>query len=262
VPLERVTSADGTPIAVERAGEGPPLVLVHGATVDRSSWRGLVPLLTERFACWLVDRRGRGESSDTAPYDPEREVEDLLAVFDRVGQPLDLFGHSSGAVLALEAARRSTPVRHLALYEPPMRLDPAPPGGAGSFLERIEAHLAAGDRAEAVRAFYRGGPGISDEQLARMEAGRSWPTTVAIAHTMPYDVRLVGRYGVVADHLRDLTLPTLLLVGEASPPRDHRLADALISILPAARVVRLPGQGHRAMATAPDLLAQELSAFL
>lgn len=236
-------------------------MLVHGATVDRGSWRALVPHLAERVECWLVDRRGRGDSGDAADYDPEREVEDLLAVFERVGRSVDLFGHSSGAVLALEAARRSTALRRLALYEPPMRPGPTPPA-AGALLDRIEAHLAGCDPAEAVRAFYRGGPGLTEEQLARTEAGRAWPATVAIAHTIPYDVRLVGGYGAISDELSALVQPMLLLVGEASPPRDHRTAEALASILPNARVVRLPGQGHRAMASAPELLARKLLAFL
>jgi pimeloyl-ACP methyl ester carboxylesterase len=261
VPIEKVASADGTPIAAERIGSGPPVVLVHGATVDRTSWRALVPSLAEHRECWAVDRRGRGDSGDAPTYDAEREVEDLLALFAHVGRPLALFGHSSGAVLTLEAARRSELVEKLILYEPPMRLDPVPPGGSG-FLERIEALLAAGNRAEAVRAFYRAGPGIGEEQLARMEAGRSWPATVALAHTIPYDVRLVGCFGFDSDRLRSVWQPTMLLVGEQSPPRDHRVAAALADALPDARVVPLPGQGHRAMATAPELLAAELAGFL
>ena len=261
MPLEKITSLDGTPIAVERVGAGEPLVLVHGATVDRGSWRALVPLLAGRFECWVVDRRGRGDSGDAPTFNPEREVEDLLAVFARVGRPIDLFGHSSGGVLALETALRGPSVRRLALYEPPLRLDPAPSGGNG-FLDRIEAHIAAGERAEAVRLFYRSGPGITEEQLARMESGRSWPSTVAIAHTIAYDVRLVGQFPFDAERLRTLDRPTLLLVGEASGPRDQRVATTLGETLPDARVVTLPGQGHRAMATAPDLLAQALTGFL
>jgi pimeloyl-ACP methyl ester carboxylesterase len=262
VPIERVVSADCTPIAVERVGAGEPLVLVHGATVDRGSWRVLVPLLAERFECWVVDRRGRGDSGDAAAYDPQREVEDLQAVFAHVGRPLDLFGHSSGAVLALEAAHRSPTVRRLVLYEPPMRVDGAGPPGSGDFLPRLEALLAAGDRAGAVRAFYLAGPGITEEQLARMETGRSWPATVAMAHTIPYDVRTVAAFNFDRTRVAQVRQPTLILYGSASPPRDHRVAEALRETLPEARVVTLEGQGHRAMATAPDLLAKAVTEFL
>lgn len=262
MPLEKVTSADGTPIAVERVGAGEPLVLVHGATVDRTSWRALVPLLAEQFECWAVDRRGRGDSGDAPTYAPDREVEDLLAVFDRVGRPLDLFGHSSGGVLALETARHTDAVRRLALYEPPLRVDGAPPPAQDPFLDQIEAHLAAGDRAEAVRTFYRAGPGITEEQLARMEVGRSWPTMLAIAHTIPYDVRVVGAFNYDRARVAAVHQPTLLLVGGASPARDHRTAATLRDTLSDARVVGLPDQSHRAMATVPELLARELTAFL
>lgn len=261
MPLEKVVSADGTPIAAERVGAGPPVVLVHGATVDRRSWRSVVPRLAEQFECSVVDRRGRGDSGDAPDYDPEREVEDLLALFDRVGGPLDLVGHSSGAVLALEVARRAPAVRRLVLYEPPMRVGAAPPSG-GDLLARIEAQLALGDRAGAVRAFYRAGPGMTDEQLARIETGRSWPGTVAIAHTIAYDVRLVEAFRYDRARLAEVRQPTLLLVGEASGPRDHRTGRVLGETLPNAKVVELPGQGHRAMATAPELLARQVLAFL
>lgn len=261
--LVTVTSADGTPIVVERVGAGEPLVMVHGAAVDRSVWRAVAPALAERFELWLVARRGRGGSGDAAAYDPEREVEDLRAVFERVGRPLGLFGHSSGAVLALEAARRSGLVRRLVLYEPPMAVDGTrrgdEPGGPKA---RVEALLAAGDRAGAVRTFYRLGPRVGEEALARMEAGRSWPVVLALAHTLPYDMAVVGAFGFDPDRLAQVRQPTLLLVGGASSPWDHRVAEALAGALPSARVVVLPEQGHRAMATAPELLAGEVAAFL
>jgi pimeloyl-ACP methyl ester carboxylesterase len=258
--LERIASADGTTIVVERTGSGRPILLIHGATVDRGSWRALLPHLAGRHEVWAMDRRGRSDSGGAAVYAPEREVEDVLAVLARIGQPVDVFGHSSGAVLALEVAGRSDALHRLVLYEPPLSADGAgPPAGLRA---GVAAALAAGDRAEAVRVFYRAGPGITEEGLVRLEAGRAWPSTVAIADTILEDIDLVATFAFDARRIAELRVPTLLLLGERTPARDHRLAAALLAALRDGRLVELPGEGHRAMATAPEMVAQHLLAFL
>jgi pimeloyl-ACP methyl ester carboxylesterase len=111
--METVTSRDGTPIAYERGGEGPPLVLVHGTTSDHLTWEPVLPELQKHFTVYAIDRRGRGESGNGggAGYDIEREFEDVVAVIDSIDGPADLFGHSYGAICALEAALRSGQVR-------------------------------------------------------------------------------------------------------------------------------------------------------
>jgi pimeloyl-ACP methyl ester carboxylesterase len=117
---ETVASADGTQLAVWKSGEGPPLVLVHGATADHSRWAPALPALEEHFTVYNFDRRGRGKSGDAADYALEREYEDVVAVVESAGTEVNLLGHSHGGVCALEAALLSDRIRKLVLYEPPM----------------------------------------------------------------------------------------------------------------------------------------------
>ncbi|HEY3467056.1 MAG TPA: alpha/beta hydrolase, partial [Amycolatopsis sp.] len=99
-----VTSADGTTIFFEQRGTGAPVILVGGAFNDRTTVAALAGVLAPDFTTITYDRRGRGDSGDTAPYAVEREIEDLAALIAQVGGTASVFGHSSGAVLALEAA--------------------------------------------------------------------------------------------------------------------------------------------------------------
>ena len=121
--MNTVTSDDGTSIAFERFGEGPPVILVGGASTDRAMTRPLARELAGSFTVINYDRRGRGDSGDTQPYAVEREVEDIGVLITEVGEPASLYGHSSGAVLALHAAARGLPVTGLAMYEPPFSPD-------------------------------------------------------------------------------------------------------------------------------------------
>ena len=118
--VEQVVSADGTPIAVWRSGEGPPLVLVHGAAADHSRWAPVLPALEERFTVLAIDRRGRGRSGDADDYALEREFEDVAAVVEWAGEAVNVLGHSHGGVCALEAALLTDRIGKLVLYEPPM----------------------------------------------------------------------------------------------------------------------------------------------
>jgi pimeloyl-ACP methyl ester carboxylesterase len=117
---ETVVSEDGTPLAVWKSGEGPPLVLVHGATADHSRWAPVLPALEEQFTVYNFDRRGRGQSGDAGDYALAREFEDVVAVVESVSDDVNLLGHSHGGVCALEAALLTDRVRKLVLYEPPM----------------------------------------------------------------------------------------------------------------------------------------------
>src|SRR5256885_1465111 len=115
--MKHVTSHDGTPIAYERFGDGPPIVLVSGALCDRQTPSSGVPLAQrlEGFTTYAYDRRGRGDSGDTQPYAKEREFEDLHAVIEAAGGHAGVYGMSSGAILALEAAAAGLPITALAL---------------------------------------------------------------------------------------------------------------------------------------------------
>ncbi|MGZ8585348.1 MAG: alpha/beta fold hydrolase, partial [Actinomycetota bacterium] len=160
-----VRSADGTPIAVERCGDGPALVVVPGALSDFTAWMACAPLLANGRSVQVIDRRGRGGSGDAASYEPDREIDDVLAVLAAAGGPADLLGHSSGAILALQATER-TPgeLRRLVLYEPPVFLeedDRIPT----DLPERLDALLASGDEDAALETFLREGPRSPDAEI-------------------------------------------------------------------------------------------------
>src|SRR5215207_11658700 len=104
-----VPSGDGTSIVFERLGKGPPVIVVGGATCDRTITRPLAEELAKHFTVINYDRRGRGDSGDTAPHAIEREIEDLRALVAEVGGTASVYGHSSGAGLVLHAAAHGLP---------------------------------------------------------------------------------------------------------------------------------------------------------
>ena len=167
--MERTRSADGTAIAFDRSGQGPAIVVVGGALADRSAFASLAARLAPRFTVIAFDRRGRGDSGDTAPYAVEREVEDIAALLDEAGGSAFLFGHSSGAVLALETAR-TLPGRvpKLALYEPPFVVDDSRPGPPADFVTHLETLVSEGRRGDAVAYFMTTGPGVPAEVVESM----------------------------------------------------------------------------------------------
>ena len=254
---EIVTSADGTPIACFVSGAGPSLVLVHGAGSGHEAWDSVVPLLAPRLRMCAYDRRGRGESGDTQPYAVEREVEDLHAVVGHAGAPVSLYGHSSGAILALMAAAAGAPLERLILYEPPLFFELPP-----DLPERLAAVAAAGDRDGAVATWAREGSGRSEAEIDLMRASPRWGRWLAVAHTLAYDTRIARDYVFVRDRLASLRLPTLFLLGGESPARMASATNELARAITGSRVAVLPGQGHDAHQRAPALLAREIAAFL
>src|SRR5512136_3089047 len=148
--MQKVTSKDGTPIAFGKTGHGPAIILVSGALGDRSAAAPLTPLLSPHFTVLAYDRRGRGDSGDTAPYAVEREVEDIDALVTEAGGSAFVYGHSSGAVLALEAAARGLAITRLALYEPPFIVDNSHPPVSADYVARLNQLVAAGRRGDAV----------------------------------------------------------------------------------------------------------------
>src|ERR671910_144572 len=169
-------SVDGTPIAYWRSGEGPPLVLVHGTAADHSRWASVLPAFEQRFTVYAIDRRGRGGSGDSDDYAIEREFEDVAAMVDSLGEPVNVLGHSYGGLCALEAALRTRNVRKLVLYDPGIEV-------AGEevypheVIERLEALLGAGDRDGVVATTMREVAGLPPETgtCARSPPGkRGW----------------------------------------------------------------------------------------
>jgi pimeloyl-ACP methyl ester carboxylesterase len=266
--VRTVRSTDGTTIAIERTGTGSPLVLVGGALTDRTQWQRVTPLLAARHTVYAVDRRGRGDSTDAtadpADYDPQREIDDVLAVLDAVAgqtaRPIDLLGHSSGALLALHAAAKTPHLGRLVAYEPPIGRNTGSSGTPVS--ARLTELLAAGDRDGVVTTFLLRGVGIPADQLELVRRAPSWPASLALAHTLPYDMLIQEESRKARERLAAVDVPTLLLLGTASSDWMARGLHELAEALPDARLVPLAGQGHLAITEAPELFAEQVLAFL
>ena len=255
--LEHVRSPDGVEIACEVSGQGPPLVLVHGAGSARWGFAALRPLVEDRFTVIAVDRRGRGDSSDGDGYSVEREFDDVAAVVraaaaDR-GEPL-LFGHSYGALVSAGAATLIDGLPRLVLYEPPM-------GGVltePAVLERWEAQIDAGDRERVVSEFLAAIGGYTGAELEELRAAPVWELRKTIAHTLPRELRAEAGFELDRQALGALDIPVLMFVGSESPDWAKRSTAAYAEALPDVTVRTLEGQGHGGLTGAPELVAAEL----
>ena len=205
--MENVTSRDGTTIAFDRTGEGPPVVLVTGGSVDRMSNAPLAQELASDFTVLNYDRRGRGPSGDTPPYAIEREVEDIEAMLETAGGSANLYGTSSGAALALRAASEGLPLVKLALWEPPFILDEnaRPPKDQ---VEQYETMIAEGRRGDAAEYFMTKVVGMPPEFAAQARTEPWWPNQEALAHTLAYDARIMGDYSLPTDQAASVKVPT------------------------------------------------------
>lgn len=264
--VKKVTSKDGTPIAFDQSGEGPPLILVAGALSSRASATRLAALLAPHFTVIAYDRRGRGDSSDTPPYAVQREVEDLEALIDHAGGSAYLFGSSSGAALALEAASKlPAKVKKQALFEPPFIVDDSRPPVPADFVKEVTELAASGRRGEAVEYFMGKAVGVPPEMLAQMKTMPMWPAMEQMAHTIAYDGMVMGdtQAGkpLPAQRWAAATMPTLVLDGEKSDPFLRHAAEALANILPKAQRRTLEGQDHSVAHRAPEALVPVLVEF-
>jgi pimeloyl-ACP methyl ester carboxylesterase len=261
--IRRTTSADGTEIAYEVHGSGPALVLVDGAMCQRAMGpaRGLAEQLASSFTVYAYDRRSRGDSGPgTSPYAVAREVEDLVAVINATGGRADVFGASSGATLALEAARQGAPIGRLAVYESPFIVDDTRPPNDPRLPEIVSDMVARGRRAEAVKTFLRT-VGVPAPVRLLMPLMPAWKRMTAVAHTLPYDLSLVIEHqqgrplpGALYDAV---TQPTLVIAGGKSPEYMKNGQAALVAALADARLETLSGQTHmvKAKVTAPVVAA-------
>jgi pimeloyl-ACP methyl ester carboxylesterase len=244
----QVLSKDGTTIAFDRIGHGPAVILIDGALCYRGMGQSgkLANLMAPRFTVFTYDRRGRRASSDTAPYAVEREVEDIEALLSEAGGTASIWGTSSGAVLALEAANRLKGIKKLALYEPPFIVDDSRSTTEDDWV-RIGEAIAADRRSDAVRIFLKsvGLPGLF---IALMRLMPLWSNLKAIAHTLPYDGAIVrdNQRGnpLPADRWASITAPTLIMDGGNSPAWMRRGNRSLASVLPNAQYRTLEGQTH------------------
>ena len=254
-----VGSADGTTLAFELDGEGPPIILVGGAFNTRSTTAPLAAALRDRFTTLNVDRRGRGDSGDTPPYAVDREIDDLDALIHAVGGSAAVFGYSSGATLALKAAARGSAITKLVVYDAPFAVDDGDPRLPGGFADELVRLVEAGRRGDAVEHYQRVAVGLPEELIARLRQAPFRGGLEAIAHTLSYDARVVGDLALPTDLIRSIEVPTLVVDGEASPPMMRKAAEALVATLPDARRCTLAGRGHD---LSPEALGPVLMEFL
>jgi pimeloyl-ACP methyl ester carboxylesterase len=247
--MKRVISKDGTPIAFDRSGNGPAVILVDGALCYRGSGPSgpLAAALAGHFTVFTYDRRGRGDSGNTAPYAVEREVEDIEALINEAGGSAFVYGISSGAVLALEAANHGLAIKKLALYEAPFIVDDSRLPIPEDFVAQLYDRISADRRGDAVRLFMKlvGVPGIF---IALMRFLPAWSKLKAVAHTLPYDITLTqdNQRGkpLPARRWAAVTAPTLVVDGGKSPAWIRHAMRALADVLPNAKLRTLEGQTH------------------
>ncbi len=246
---EFVKSKDGTSIAYDVAGAGPALVITGGAFNTRHSPGELVGLLAPHFTVYTWDRRGRGDSSNTLPYAVEREIEDLSAVITAAGGSALAYGHSSGAILTLETALSGAGMSKIAIYEPSYV-----PGTVAA-MAGVQPALDAGDPALAAITFVKG---TGAENTDGLTESPWWPSMVAIASTLPYDLALSGDGTIPIDRLSGIHVPLLVMDGGASPAWAANAANAIESAVPDGRRRTVDGQDH---GVAPSALAPVLIDF-
>ena len=260
--MENTQSRDGSSIAFERLGDGPPVIVVGGATCDRAMTRPLAERLARHFTVINYDRRGRGDSGDTAPYTVEREIEDIAAVIDETGGSAFVYGHSSGAGLILHAAARGLPIAKLVLHEPPYVPDGEEERRVSrEYGEKLEAILSENRRGDAIELFFRL-VGMPQEMIDGMRHSPRWAGLEEIAPTLAYDSEVMGdisRGGTVpADLLGAVSVPALVLVGGASPAWMIDVGRQIADTMPNGRHSVLEGQEH---VVAPEVLVPVLAEF-
>lgn len=258
--MESITSSDGTVLAYHRAGQGPPLLLVHGTTADHTRWQGVSPQLEQRFTAYAMDRRGRGGSSDSPEYEIQREAEDVAAVVESVGEPVSVVGHSYGAVCSLEAALLTDLIQRLVLYEPPIPtgVPMYPPG----FPDQMQVLIDDGELESALELFFREVVRMPEGEFEQYRRLPMWQTRIQLAPTIPRELAIDRAYTFDPARFSDLETSVLLMLGGDSPPLFSRAVETARSALPNAEVVVLPGQQHVAMDTNPEMFLAEVFRFL
>jgi pimeloyl-ACP methyl ester carboxylesterase/alkylhydroperoxidase/carboxymuconolactone decarboxylase family protein YurZ len=264
-PITTVTSRDGTSVGYSRTGDGAPLLLVHGSTSERSRWTPVLPRLQRNRSVLAMDRRGRGASGDAANYRMDAEFEDVAAVLDSLDAPADVVAHSYGAICALEATLRTRNIRRLVLYEPPIAAK-APSAeearGFDAVVGEIEALIGRGERAAGLETFFAKVLRMPEAEIARARTLQSWPARLALAHTLPRELRSSRAYKFDAARFREHHIPTLIVLGGESPQRYQDTTALLHESLPGSKLAVIAGQGHGGIDGAPEVFAATVMDFL
>jgi pimeloyl-ACP methyl ester carboxylesterase len=257
IVMRKVISRDGTTIAYEKEGDGPPVVLLNGAFRDHAIFDALVPELAPHCTTYVYDRRGRGESGDSPAYAVAREIEDLEAVIEEAGGQAVVFAGSCGANLALEAALAGAPITKLALHEPYYRVDgyPKPPA---DFMDNLRALLADDKRGEAAEYFLSDLMGLSPQVISEWRKTPLWATNEENAHTLPYDTAICGDFNVPVERLATLRTPTLVVNSDGTSDWLRAAARAAAAALANGWGMQLPGSWHR---IEMDILGRVVAGF-
>ena len=264
-PSRVISSPDGTPIAVFTSGNGAPLLLVHGASADHTTFRVVGPMLARRFTVHAMDRRGRGASGDVEPYGVRREFEDVASVADVVARDAServaVIGHSFGGRVALGGALGTDGIRAVVCYEgaPPVASERYQPEGAE---QRVRERLEAGDPDEALAIFLREIVGMTGDDLTRYRADPVWPRRAAAAHTIVRELDAEASTEASLDALGGVRQPVLQLLGGRSRPAFRLATAALDARLRDGRIVIIDGAKHAAHHTHPDEFVDAVEAFL
>ena len=263
--MERFTvrSSDGVAISVQKAGSGPPLLLVHGSMLNGAiTWGAVTPALARHFAVYAMDRRGRAPSGDATAYSFSLEADDVFhaaqAVRVRESGPITLLGHSYGALLLIEAYERLRgglrEVERLILYEPPVMLETRP----GEVIARMEKALEADSREEVIAIFLREQVRAPAERVARLKAAPFFPVLLEIAPTLPRESREVNTIRDWKQRLAGWTTPATMLLGTETTGHLRDSAVFVSHAIPGCEIVTLAGQGHGAMMDNPDLFVSKV----
>ena len=259
--MSEVQSKDGTAIAFERSGRGPAVILVDGALCSRAFGPSpkLAPLLARHFTVYAYDRRGRGQSGDTPPYAPSREIEDLAALVAHAGGSASLVGQSSGAALALEAAASGLRIDKVVAYEAPY-VDEAGRNGGAAHEGRLKRLVADGRRGDAVKYFMKDMVGLPAPLVVLMQLMPwVWPKAKAVAHTLPYDAAIMTEYRIPRSRFASIRVPVLVMNGSKTDGRLRDAARAIADAIPGSSYRELPGQTHNVRA---DVLTPAVVEFL
>jgi pimeloyl-ACP methyl ester carboxylesterase len=266
---QRATSLDGTEIAARVHGEGPPLVLVHGAFADgETAWTTLLPELVDRYSCYSMSVRGHGLSGAAEDVRPERLYEDVACLVESIGEPAPAVGLSSGALLSLGAAQRTDAISAVVAYEPPVFqiADEAMSQQLGATIATVAEQSAAGSPAAGVETFLE--VVTNEEELATViEMGLPGMLAGNVeAQLREMDALFADGPPTASDPdgLAKVQVPLLLLHGTRSMP-DPWFLDGIRHVarhVPHAEVRVVEGAGHLAPIVRPAPVAREIEAFL
>ena len=258
----RLPTTDGPCLAYRFSGFGPPVVLIHGSGTDNRRWNPVIPLLERAYSVYSVDRRGYGCSEDSTQYQIESDFQDIATLIRHIGKgPVDLVGHSYGALCALGLAQDKTLVRRVVAYEPPI----AAVDGAyfkQTLIGTMRSAVDSGDPDAALAAFLSDVFAMDDTAIHAARKLKSWETLISGVSRTLRELENVHRLGKAPGVFRHSQVPILLLVGEESPPQYHATARALQETIPGTQVQLLPGQGHGAIDHASELFCTAVVRFL